>query len=92
MWQGAREGETKEGLLQVRIPERLKMELGIRAESQRVTPSRLVRLLIEEELASPSEDADERRSARWKAAGCGGVNGKPAPQGRARVGPRKHGA
>jgi hypothetical protein len=80
MWQGALEGETKESLIQLRIPKRLKAAIETRAESQRVTLSRLLRLMIEEEIASPSPDADMRRRTRWETAGCGGVNKDRAPQ------------
>jgi hypothetical protein len=80
MWQGALEGETKESLIQLRIPKRLKAEIETRAERQRVTLSRLLRLLIEEELASPGAAADERRRARWQSS-RGGVNtGSPRPR------------
>jgi hypothetical protein len=64
MWQGALEGETKKGLIQLRIPERLKAAIEDRAERQRVTTSSLLRMLIEEELSNPG-DADKRRRMRW---------------------------
>jgi hypothetical protein len=76
MWQGAREGETKESLIQLRIPKRLKTEIELRAEGQHVTLSRLLRLLIEEELEGPGPAADERRQARWRTSRLGGVNKK----------------